>query len=249
MNGTISIHKRDFVRAQYGIITALLVLSLLLYLYDGFGGHDLIVRGLGVFDVDREDSVPSWFSAFNLMLAACLLLSRFVVSQVNLEKGSRYWLLLGLIFVALSIDEVAGFHERSAQLSAALFSMFTTEAGSPNSKESLHWLLINWNVFGFIFVLAVLLFFLPFLRMLPKRTAGLFVLAGAIFVGGALGFEIIGDWTYAAGIAQYHDLRDNIRILIEEAGEMYGIAIFNCVLFTELTKGNRILTLQLGSPR
>lgn len=35
---------------------------------------------------------------------------------------------------------------------------------------------------------------LPFLARLPSRTGNLFVIAGAIYVGGALGVERATDW-------------------------------------------------------
>ena len=247
MNGTFSIHKRDFVWAQYGIVTTLLFLGLLLYIYQSFNGVDLYFRAFGVFDVDKEASVPTWFSAINLLLSACLLLSIYAASRERLDNGSRYWLFLGLVFLALSIDEVAGFHERAARLTEVTVLLFAGDVPSAIFQGPLRVLFGNWILPGIIVCIVAFLFFLPFLRILPRRTAGLFLLAGAIYIGGALGFEIVGDWSYVNEITQYGDFLDSIRILVEEAAEMFGIALFNCVLFGELTKEDQTLTIQIGA--
>jgi hypothetical protein len=247
MIDAISIQRRDFVRAQYGIVTTLLFLAFLLYIYQGFRGVDLFVRAFGVFDVEQEDSLTTWFSSFNLMLSACFLFAIFAASRAKLEGGNRYWLFLGLIFLALSIDEVAGFHERSARLTQLMVLVFTGEVASEAFQGSYRVLFENWILPGVIISIVIFLFFLPFLRRLPKRTAVLFLFAGGVYVGGALGFEAVGDWMNYKDIAQYGDLLFNIRQLFEEGGEMFGIAIFNCTLFNELTKENRTLTIYIGT--
>jgi len=62
--------------------------------------------------------------------------------------------------------------------------------------------------------------FIPFLRRLPRPTAGLFILAGAIYVGGAVGMEIIGE------PLDSDTLTYNLLTAVEEGMEMCGVIVF-----------------------
>ena len=67
------------------------------------------------------------------------------------------------------------------------------------------------------------------------RLAGLILLAGAIYVTGALGFEAVGGLMLKYGIAQDRmDFIYEMRRIVEEGLEMVGIAFFNCTLFAQL---------------
>lgn len=71
-----------------------------------------------------------------------------------------------------------------------------------------------------IFVLA----YLRFLAALPARTRNLFLLAGAIYVAGALGVEMIGG-RHAFVFGRYNFAYTMIATL-EEFLEMLGILLF-----------------------
>jgi hypothetical protein len=72
-------------------------------------------------DVNGEHNLPTWFSSIQWFCAA-LLLWLFVRDHLSAQPGSS-WLLLGfpLIFLAMSLDEIASIHEWvSAQADALL---------------------------------------------------------------------------------------------------------------------------------
>lgn len=238
----VSIQRQAFVRAQYGIVTTFLFLSLLLYLYEDVAGVNYVVLASRVFDIGKESSLPSWFSSFNLLLSAGFLLAIFARSRTNSEDGSRYWLFLGLIFLALSIDEVASIHERASGLRIVLGPVFPEETALSRILVNNHWV-----IYGAMFSFVVFVVFIPFLRKLPRRTAGRFLFAGAVFVSGALGFEFLGSWMRYEEISQPGDLIYNLRRIFEEGGELYGVVIFNCALFDVLVGQDRALTLRIGS--
>ncbi|MDH3739351.1 MAG: hypothetical protein OER92_09155 [Alphaproteobacteria bacterium] len=247
MDNTISIQRRDFVWFQYGVITTFLPLTLLLYIYENIRGVDSFAYAFRVFDAGREGSLSTWFSSINLLLSALFLFCIFAASRKRSKERSLYWLILGVIFLALSIDEVAELHERSHKFFELLVMILPADIASPKFRESdfYHLLSFNWVTMGALFSIIVFIFFLPFLRNLSPRTAGLFLLAGALFVGGAVGFEAIGVWMNYQDIAQRGDFLFEVRRVFEEAGEMYGIAVFNCALFNVLSEGNRTLTMVL----
>jgi len=124
-----------------------------------------------LFDVDEEDSVPTWYSTSALLLASALL---FLISQrkrADRDPWVRYWYGLSLTFAALSLDEIAGFHE-------ALNDMLD----------------YSWAIPGGIAAAMFGLAYLRFLWHLPARTRWLFVVSGCVFLGGAVGVEMSTDW-------------------------------------------------------
>jgi len=119
------------------------------------------------FDLDEEESLGTWFSALILFVAGqlTLLQARFVRS--NQRDWYGWWLILPIGFHLLSLDEVAGFHE------------------SVNTVvQSTH-----WTTYGLAIAVVVAAAYLPFLWSLSGRTRWLFILSGAIYLGGALGVE------------------------------------------------------------
>jgi len=80
--------------------------------------------------------------------------------------------------------------------------------------------------------------FIPFLRSLEPRLAMLMILSGTIFVCGAIGMEFVAAWLQFSDQAVRGALARNMVALVEESLEMYGIALFNTVLFYELAGRN-----------
>src|SRR5690606_26041579 len=62
-------------------------------------------------NINREQSVPTWYSSMLLLLGA---ITTGVLALFTRVVGAPYrgrWLLLALLFVYLSADEGAGIHE------------------------------------------------------------------------------------------------------------------------------------------
>ena len=115
----------------------------------------------------------------------------------------------------MAFDEMLEFHEQLSKL----FSL----------EGVLHF---SWIVPAGILVLALGAAYIPFLRALPRRIALRFVLAGAVYVGGAVGMELpLGWWTV-------HHGEDNLGYglidALEEALEMLGSNLFVLALLDHL---------------
>jgi hypothetical protein len=137
---------------------------------------------------------------------------------------------LGIIFVCLSIDEACSIHEL---ISYAL-----------QKKHQFHGLLhFAWVIPGLLFAAVVGLSYVRFLLRLPRRTALLFVISGAIYVGGAVGMEMVGG-AYADRHGEenftYQFLGD-----IEETMEMLGIGIFAVTLLGHLADHSSQLHIRI----
>jgi len=177
---------------------------------------------ISFFDLDEEESLGTWFSALILFAAGQLTLLQ--ARYMRREPGSwhTWWLLLAIGFHILSLDEVAGFHE------------FVNTV-----VEDTH-----WTTFGAILVLVVGCAYLPFLWALPTRTRWLFILSGAIYVGGAVGVEWATIWH------DENDLLDtlgyNLWNAVEEGMEMAGIILFICTLLAHIAQQSDSAELRLS---
>jgi hypothetical protein len=209
---------KTFICFQFGIVTLLVALGIFHYTYAAIFGPTLFMKLTSAFDVDVENSIPTVFSVINLLCSSILLFVIYSHSKIRAERKAFYWLILSLIFLFLCFDEGASFHERLSG-----FGLFRGTFLGP-----------RWIVYGALFSLAVFLFFIPFLWRLDRRTAALFVLSGAIFLSGALGFEYFGG--YPARFEK--DFANLANRILEDGCEMYGIALFNCTLFSRIVARN-----------
>jgi hypothetical protein len=126
-----------------------------------------------------EGNVPTWFSS-SLLLACALAAGAIARTR---PPWRRHWWGLAIGFSFASLDEAVGLHEH-------LGGNFDTSGV----------LYFDW-VIPAIAILAVLAaIYLPFVWALPSRTRTRLVIAGVIYVGGALVMELpLGWWTERAG--------------------------------------------------
>lgn len=211
---TLSINPRRVALAMLGAIALLATLSSLARYVEvalpvgEYGGvREICYR----FDLDRENTLPSWYSSMTLLSCATLLA---LIAMLKRRRGERFfahWALLAVTFVYLAIDESVSLHEiLIVPLRRRL------DLGGP--------LYFAWVIPGSIAVAAFALTYLNFLRHLPRRTALLFLAAGATFVGGALGIELIGG--ALADAEGLHSLRYTLAMTSEEVCEMLGVTLF-----------------------
>ena len=161
------------------------------------------------FDLAFEPSVPNWYSSCSLLVCGVLL--GVIARAKRREAGFWHWAILAALFVGLSVDEGVRFHE---MLHYAIASRVET-----------HGLLyFPWVIPALIFVALVGLSYLPFLMRLERRTALLFIVAGATYVMGAVGMDMIGGV-----IVEQHgmeSIQHSFAQSMEELLEMLGVLIF-----------------------
>jgi|GEM_PF-749727 len=161
------------------------------------------------FDLDQEYNVPAFFNSVLLLICGLLLAVAGQIAAAEQPEWTKHWRWLALIFGYLAIDEATELHGFFSELNR----------------------LIDTGIFRFAWVLvygplvAVLgLVYLRFLFRLPRRTAIGFVVAATVYVGGALGMEIVGGaWSVKVGEDNtvYH-----VIVTIEESLELAGLILF-----------------------
>ena len=147
------------------------------------------------------------------------------------ERDYFYWLGLATVFLFLSIDEFTHIHE------LLIMPVRTTL----NTSGLLAW---PWVIpYGILVVLMVLIY-IPFILNLPLSIKRLTVSAGAIYIVGAIGFEMIGGFYYELhGEHLFYEL----VALCEEILEMVGILIFVYALTSYIDLEFKNFYIRLGS--
>ncbi len=163
-----------------------------------------------LFYLENEGNIPSWFSSSILLLSGILLgiIGQFRRTQEALHAS--HWLGLAGLFVLLSLDESVSFHE----MTKTFF-------------QPLHltgFFRYSWVIFGMVFSGIVGVIYIPFLRQLQPEYRKMFLVAGSIYIAGAIGVEMFGG--------RWHSLygKENmgyaLHVWVEETLEMTGIVLF-----------------------
>jgi len=136
-----------------------------------------------LLDIDSEDSAFNWLSSVVLFVDALLLF--LVASERQLQHLSfaTHWYVLAIGFVGLSFDETVSLHEK---LSGILHNTLHTSGVFT----------FAWVIPALFFCALLFLFYIPFLRALPRRIASLLCLSGLLYVVGAVGVEMIAGAVY-----------------------------------------------------
>ena len=169
------------------------------------------------FYLGTEKNLPSLFSALQLWFAAIVL---FILSVTKFSAKDKYrfhWAILGIVFLFLGYDEWKSVHEKINQYMHTHFHFHGI-------------FFLAWVIPAGIFLGLLGLFFLRFLLALPVKTRSRIIISAAIFLGGAVGLEMLeGIFVEKNG----GDVGIPIVMLIhlEEFMEMFGIAYFIYALF------------------
>jgi len=203
----LTISARSYSATLAALAAVFICIHLGLYFYN-YHVEELPWLLLQLFDLDEENNIPTWFSSFILLNVAFFV---YLQTQApGLEKRT-HWLVIAIGSLILSLDEVAGMHETF------------------NSSIE-----INWAIPGAILVLFLAAAYVPFLLSLRGKLALLFILAGIIFVSGAIITELLSadmesdSWGYALAVA------------LEEGLEMFGALLFLYLNLKELAHDGRV---------
>jgi hypothetical protein len=181
--------------------------------------HEYLIDAIDLFSVNTEQAIPTWFSVF-LLFSAAILLTLLAISKHRQQAPfARHWIVLAIIFFYLALDEGAAIHEI---FSSPLELAFNTTG----------YLYFAWLIVGVPLVILFGVFYLRFLLHLPARTRTLFILAGSLYVGGAVIIEAISA-NHLSEVVEYTFSYLAIATL-EEFCEMLGIVVFIYALLREL---------------
>lgn len=178
---------------------------------------DAAIHFKRLFTVNTEGKVPTWYSASALLFCAGLLMMIGIFRQSTVDRWK--WILLSAVFAFISMDEASGFHD---EMSVYLHEMMPTEGALYNT----------WVIPAGLFVAGLALWMRRFFFSLPRRTLAMFALSGALYVGGALGMEMVGSAYVTSHEFNRQTTTYSLMATIEELMEMSGVIVFAYALLS-----------------
>ena len=163
------------------------------------------------FNVASELNLPAFYSSFILGLAGYILC---IIALKKFRQSANFsfqWFCLSIIFFYLAIDELLALHE-------GLGGMAIRFLGEENL------IFQDWAYAGIVLVVLFILLFWSFFNHLPSGHKLRFFTSAALYIGGALGVEIIGSiYVMRNGI---QDIPYFLFTTVEETLEMVGVIYF-----------------------
>jgi hypothetical protein len=199
---TISKLKVSLVRIWMFLVVAGLSVEIWKYVF-----HLPKVELVYFLGLSYEKNLPTWYVSCLLLICALQLVFIASVKRKAMAPYVWHWWFLAAAFFYISLDETSTLHEHAS-------SWFDFDG-------VLHF---GWVIPAGIVVTIIGLSYIKFLTHLPRTTRWRFVTAGAVYVGGALGVELLlGYWTDMAGT---HNIVYGLIDLIEEGMEILGVTLF-----------------------
>ena len=172
-----------------------------------------------IFWLDYERNLPSFFNFSLIMLSAFLLIALARLQFLTRGRWRFHLAAMAAIFFFLAFDEAAQFHEANMG-----FVRYLVGASGI--------FYFAWIIPAMAFLAVFVLAYLGFLRALPIRVSATMVMGGVLYVGGAIGMEMIGGTLAEAGKTE--GLAYGLSVNIEEILEMTGLSVFITALLSLL---------------
>ena len=219
----VPIRPKTVAFGLFAVVIGLIALSVAGQILRLKFGHDTLKGLIPFVYVDYEANLPTWYSSFALFITALAAGLIAAAKQLAGDRYSLYWAVMSLGFLYLSLDEMGQVHEMIGRMIPQ------------------HWYAVALPavaIFGLVY--------LKFLFSLPARTRTLLIVAGAIFLTGAVGFEMIEN--HHREVAGKEDAGWVVIVTIEECLEMTGVVIALYGLLDYLERHIQIVRLQFGGP-
>lgn len=222
---TIKIKPAKIALSLLSISIGVMLLSLLGQRFRFFGGYSLsgpveeyfLDTFIFEFFINNEGNIATFWNTFLLIVTSALA---FVVASAKFSQKDKYrfeWLMLGAVFLYLSIDESSVIHEKFSAL-------------LKNLPDINGWAHYKWIYAGAAAVFVLTMMFIRFYLHLDLRNKILFPLSMALYLGGSFGGEL-----FSGHYAQTYGTKNVTYMLMthgEELGEHIGIIL---MIFTLLT--------------
>lgn len=195
------------------VFLLLLFMNIFVIVFSNLTGHYHILGLYPAFNFEKEYNIPTNFSTFNLLLSSVLLYLIYHVHKTNRLYDSKYWLLLSLIFLYLSLDESIAIHELLGTPIKELLGI----TGSLFNHA--------WVIPGIIICILLFAYFFKFYWGLLYRYKVMFGISAFLYFSGVIMIEAISGIFNTSG---YHQptLIYSLLMTIEESLEMIGIIFF-----------------------
>lgn len=193
----------------------LIVIFLLLFFHIIFqitliySSNEILEKVAKLFHIDSEGNIPTYFSSLLFFISSFLLL---LISKIEFTGNSKYWLILSLVFLFLSVEDFIQLHEKFTNI---VFDKFHTSGA----------LRFIWIYPAILIVILSFLYFRKFFFNLPRKIRINFIIAAGLFFTGTFALEFIGGIL----LSDEGEIKSNLFYIlatIEETLEFLGLWFF-----------------------
>lgn len=176
-------------------------------------GHPSVYGLVSLFNVSREQNIPTLYSVLLLLGCSILLSLAFYLDYKQATGLKMYWATLAAGFVLMAIDEFVMLHENVGFLFKPLIG-----------AHSHGFLYFSWVIPAMALMIFLAVFYSSFLFKLPKKTRINFIIAAIVYLTGLLGIEMLGGRYYELHSGK--NLAYSLITTLEESLEMLGLILF-----------------------
>lgn len=220
---TISVRKTIFTLllldlAFFGLDAA--------FYYGGLAGSEHLAV---LFDITREKNVPTWFSSMLFLMTGGAAILLFAHWRAQNRWGKALpWLLIGLFFTLLSLDDTAAVHERLGHVAEELRMGGLAGTWVGDILESYR--NYYWHVVVLPFFALFGLFMGGFILIEFHLSGVLFLFGGGMaFLVAAIGLDYIEGtedlFAIMERLSMKYDQAEHLIRAVEETIEMVGVTL------------------------
>jgi hypothetical protein len=207
----ITLKRKAFLRAAFAILIFLNLGNAVAVYAMAVMELEFALGVVPLFNLDGEQNLPTLFSGLLLYSAALLAYAVSHWSATHEPARRRGWLGVALTLAFLATDELAGIHEA---LNFILLDRLETDG-------ALAW---PWVIPYALLALVVGVYFLRFFLGFDAIYRRLLIVAGGLYAGSAIGFEML-EALVAPAEGESLNITYAIFYTLEENGEMLGTLI------------------------
>ena len=241
---SIYLSTKKIIQFLLIIVLGLHLINLSFKILEKINPNSILIKlAVKLFDVDGEGNIPAFYSAATLLICAILLAVITTIKRQTKDSYFWHWGGLSIIFLFLTWDEAVQIHEKlmNAPMLYKILDWLKIEASG----------LLNfpWVIVGILAVIVVFIIYWKFLLSLPRKLQRLFIIAASLYVGGAIGMEMIGG--LVLGNSSHLDSYQNnilyiLSISLEEILEMLGVILLIYSLLKYISSLLEKITINIG---
>lgn len=201
------------------------------------GPADTLPRLFSLFLMDLEKNIPTYLSVGLLVLGSLAFLLTGALRTATHRSERWMWNILAAGFAFMALDERFGIHER-------LIRPVRRLAREVSASSELGIFFYAWVLVALPLVALLAIYLLPRVFRLPPRLRNGLILAGAVYLTGCIGMEMVGG-AYREG----NPIKDQTYWFIttvEETLEIAGLLILISVLLRNLRESLHVTDLSVG---
>jgi hypothetical protein len=230
----ININTRKITIFLFALAGVLLIAHLTGQIEKYVFDHPSIYGLILLFNLNNENNIPTLFQRVILATSSFILVIVSILEYQRNEPLTIFWVVLSFGFSYMALDEWFEFHEKLTQPMRDWIG-----------KATLGVFYFSWVIAGILIVALAILFFLRFVKKLDPKTRRTLINAAALYIGGAIGFELIGG--LVAETRGTDNLFYYLLVACEETLEMSGVIVFINGLLGFLSRKYTRLTINIES--